>query len=167
MNREDILKLNVIPDGKAAWLSYDRYQELKTLFEAVNAPLSDKDIVDTQYFQLHHFLINIAKLHVPLNECTIHFNAFSLIRRGYHIEEITANEYGQLLLMMDGVQEAHSDDMALYEFGGHRDLYNYLTKRMGLSVQQGRGPVWHRAKALINNHTELHGADFALQTNIS
>ena len=156
MNSEDILKLNVIPDGKEAWLSYDRYQELKTLFEAVNAPSSDKDIVDTQYFQLHHFLTNIAKLHVPSNEPTIHFNAFSLLRRGYHIEEITTEEYEQLLLMMDGVQEAHNDDMVLYEFGGHRDLYNYLTKQMGLSVQQGRGPVWHRVKALINKYVKQH-----------
>lgn len=154
MNREEILKLNVIPDGKDAWLSYDRYQELKSLFEAVNPPASDKDIVDSQYTQLHHFLANIAKLHVPLNEFAIHFNAFALIRRGYQIEEITAEEYHQLLYLMDGLEQAHSYDMALYKFGGHRDLYDFLTKRMGLSVQKGRGPVWHRAKALIDKYTE-------------
>jgi len=166
MNRENILKLNVIPDGKEAWLSYDRYQELKTLFEAVNAPSTDKDVVDSQYFQLHHFLTNIAKLYVPLNEFAIHFNAFALIRRGYQIEEITAEEYDQLLRLIDGVEEAHIDDMVLYEFGGHRDLYNYLANRMGLSVQKGRGPVWQRAKALINKHAEQHVANFAVQTNI-
>jgi len=89
-----------------------------------------------------------------LNESAIHFNAFVLIRRGYQIEEITVEEYNQLLRLRDGVAEAHIDDMALYEFGGHRDLYNYLTNRMGLSVQKGRGLVWHRAKALIDKHEE-------------
>lgn len=167
MNREDILKLNVIPDGKAAWLSYDRYQELKNLFETVNTPASDKDIVDNQYLQLHHFLINIAKLPVPLNEFALHFNAFALLRRGYQIEEVTEEEYNQLLRLMDGVEEAHIDDMALYEFGGHRELYNFLTKRMGLSVKKGRGPVWYRAKALIDKHVERQKiTNLSLQSNI-
>ncbi len=167
MNREDILKLNVIPDGKEAWLSHDHYQELKTLFEMVNTPSNDKNIVDSQYFQLHHFLTSIAKLHVPLNEFAIHFNAFALIRRGYQIEDITTEEYDQLLDLMDGIEQAHIDDMALYEFGGHRDLYNFLTKRMGLSVQKGRGPVWHRAKSLIDKYRKQHVPNLPkVQTNV-
>lgn len=166
MNREEILKLNVIPDGKEAWLSYERYNELKALFEMVGVPSNDKNINDTHYIQLHHFLTNIAKLSVPLNEFAVHFNAFALIRRGYQIEEITEEEYNQLLSLINGIEEAHIDDMALYEFGGHRDLYNFLTKRMGLLVKKGRGPVWHRAKALVDKYVERqHGSKLALQTN--
>jgi len=75
MNRENVLALNVVPDGKEAWLSYDQYQELKRLFEAVDAPVSDQGIVDSRYVQLHLFLTNIAGLPPPLSEFAVHFNA--------------------------------------------------------------------------------------------
>jgi len=42
MNKDEILRLNVIPEGQAAWLSYDQYQALKRLFEGVKLPASDK-----------------------------------------------------------------------------------------------------------------------------
>ncbi len=80
------------------------------------------------------------------------------------VEEITAQEYDKLVQLMDGLEHPHADDLELYEFGGHRDLYDYLTKGMGLSVQKGRGPAWHRANALINKH-ELSHKPAPLQNN--
>ena len=80
MNADTLLQLNVVPEGEEARLTYDQYQELKRLFEAVS----------------------------PL-----------------------------------------SMEMDLHEMGGHRGLYNYLTTRLGISVQPGRGPVWDRAKRLV------------------
>lgn len=50
---------------------------------------------------------------------------------------------------MDGLEQPTIDDTDLYDVGGHRELYNYLTKGMGISVQKGRGPAWHRANDLI------------------
>lgn len=35
----------------------------------------------------------------------------------------------------------------------------YLTKAMGLSVQRGRGPAWHRAKALMEKFGVTHWED--------
>jgi hypothetical protein len=156
MNKEEVLRLNVIPDGKEAWLSYDHYQELKEIFESVKLPSNDKTIMDRQYFQLYDFLTNKAKLQIPMNESAIHFNAFALIRRGYKTEEITSEEYTQLLQLVDEADQAVLEDMELYEFGGHRNLYNFLTKKMGLSVKKGRGPVWHRAKVLVDKYEITH-----------
>lgn len=68
------------------------------------------------------------------------------------MEDITPNEYRDLLQLMTDADPAPIDDMDLYEFGNHRDLYIYLTKTMALSVPAGRGPVWHRAKALIEQY---------------
>ncbi len=156
MNKKEILRLNAIPDGKDPWLSYDHYQKLKQIFESVKLPSNNKIIIDRQYFQLYGFLTNTAKLQVPMNQFAVHFNAFALIRRGYKIEEITYEEYNQLLQLMDALNPADIEDMELHEFGGHRNLYNYLTKKMGFSVKKGRGPVWHRAKSLIDKYEIIH-----------
>ena len=156
MNKDTILHLNVLPEGKEAWLSYDQYQELKQVFEAVELPSDEGDIQSEAYLKLYDFLTNVAHLSVPMKEEAIHFNAFALIRRGYKIEEITDEEYEQLLELMATADQANIDDMSLYDFGRHRDLYNFLTHKMGLSVRAGRGPVWHRAKDLLNHYQVLH-----------
>lgn len=152
MNKEEILQLNVIPDGKEAWLSYDQYQALKAIFDEVEIPSDNPDQLDSTYFHLYNFLTNTANIQVPMNEAAIHFNAFALIRRGYRVEDITLDEYHDLLQLMKDIDQAHIDDMDLYETGGHRDLYTYLTQTMGLFVKAGRGPVWHRAKVLIEKY---------------
>ncbi|OQY44376.1 MAG: hypothetical protein B6242_12840 [Anaerolineaceae bacterium 4572_78] len=156
MNKHNVLQFNVIPEGKKAWLNYKHYMELKVIFEAVDIPTSEIDITNNQYFQLYHFLTNIAKLVVPMNKVAIHFNAFALIRRGYKIEEITVEEYQKILTLMDGLETVNIDDTVLHDFGGHRNLYNHLTRNMGLFVKQGRGYVWHRAKDLVENHEKTY-----------
>ena len=129
-----------IPEGKPAWLNYDQYQRLKILFEATSP---------TDFAKLYHFLRKVAKVDLPADYEIIHFNAFVLLRRGYQVEEITPQEYADLVAILAETSPADPDDLALYEAGQHRALYNYLTKKMGLSVIAGRGPVWERAKALI------------------
>jgi hypothetical protein len=56
---------------------------------------------------------------------------------------------------MAGLEQPDKNDMELYDSGGHRDLYIYLTQMMGLFVQAGRGPVWYRAQALIDRYQRL------------
>jgi len=68
------------------------------------------------------------------------------------VESITDQEYHHLIQLMEGLNRPTQDDFDLYETGGHRELYDYLTKTMGLSVQKGRGPAWHRAQALIEKY---------------
>jgi hypothetical protein len=152
MNKAEILELNVIPEGQEAWLSYDHFLELKRLFEAVPLPTTEETTADLPYVDLYRFLTDIAGLKLPFNEAAIHFNAFALIRRGYRVETITAEEYKQLCRLMEGLEQPSIDDLDLYDTGGHRKLYNYLTKGMGLMVQRGRGLAWHRAKALIEKY---------------
>jgi hypothetical protein len=152
MNKRDILKLNSVPEGQEPWLSYDDYHRLKRLFEAVPIPTDENAVTDDRYLTLHRFLTQVAGLTLPPNETAIHFNAFTLIRRGYKVEEITPAEYARLRQLMNGLAEPAPDDEDLYETGGHRMLYDYLTQSMGLPVQRGRGPAWHRASALIKRY---------------
>lgn len=153
MNKAEILQLNVIPDGKLAWLSYDHHLELKRLFESVALPGSNEAITaNPAYLALYNFLTETAGLELPKSEAAIHFNAFALIRRGYEVEPITAEEYSHLVRLMEGLEQPAIDDIDLHDTGGHRDLYTFLTRGMGLSVQPGRGPAWHRAKTLIDKY---------------
>ena len=155
-NKQDFLELNVVPEGKAAWLNYEEYRELERLFEAVDVPGPGK--LDAPYTALYDFLGRTADLTLPRDKAAIHFNAFTLLRRGYKIEEITEREYQDLVRLMDGLEQPHKTDMELHDTGGHRDLYNYLTRTMGLSVQAGRGPVWYRAQALIEKYLQEEAA---------
>lgn len=149
MNTDTLMQLNIVPEGKEAWLTYPQYQELKQLFEHVSPFLPE---MDADAFRLHHFLTQTAGLDVPMNVEVLHFNAFVLLRRGYKVEEITPQELKNLLRLIEGLEQPSLDDMDLFDVGGHRALYNYLTSEMGLSVEAGRGPVWYRAKRLIEGY---------------
>lgn len=152
MNKQKVLSLNVVPEGKEAWLSYDEYLELKRLFEATPIPAEADTTDNSPYFQLYRFLTTQAGLDLPFDETAIHSNAFTLIRRGYQVETITSREYKNLCQLLAGLEEPTPDDTDLYDTGGHRALYDYLTQQMGLSVQTGRGPAWHRARNLIKKY---------------
>ncbi len=150
INKQDFLKLNVVPEGKAPWLSYENYVKLGQLFDMINPP--DQKVIDSNYTALYNFLVVVAGLKLPMDTDSIHFNAFALLRRGYKVEDITEAEYLTLIRLMDGLEQPDKNDMDLYATGGHRDLYNYLSRQMGLPVEAGRGPVWYRAQALIEKH---------------
>jgi hypothetical protein len=150
MNKLDIKKLNVVPEGKAPWLSYENYTTLGQLFDRVDPP--DQPVIDGDYAALYKFLVSVAGLELPIAADSIHFNAFTLLRRGYKVEEITETEYKDLIRLMDGVEQPDKNDMDLYDTGGHRELYDYLTRQMGLFVEAGRGPVWYRARSLIEHY---------------
>ena len=143
MNKTELLQLNVIPEGKAAWLSYEQYLRLKQLFETVSLPSLEDTTDDLAYLALYHFLTEVAGLELPRNEASIHFNGFALLRRGYKGETITLDEYEQLRRLMIGLEQPSMDDF---------DLYDYIIREMGLTVQRGRGPAWYRAKVLVEKY---------------
>jgi len=153
MNKHDLLKLNVVPEGREPWLDYQSYVTLGRLFDVVQPP--GQNIIDSNYAALHSFLVAIAGLELPMEAASIHFNAFTLLRRGYKVEDITETEYKNLIRLMAGLEQPDKNDMELYDSGGHRDLYTYLTQMMGLFVEPGRGPVWYRAQALIDRYQQL------------
>jgi len=138
----------VVPDGKKAWLSYTQYRKLKLLTQAA---WSDHP---AQVGELVAFLIDVAKL--PLDEkgptMTVLNNAHALQRRGYKIEELTRAEYELLKSAYSHATRTNPDDMELHETGAHRTLYDILTKKIGLDVEAGRGPVWRRANQLLNEN---------------
>lgn len=157
MNRQELLQLNAVPEGKVAWLSYDQHIELRRLFEALPSPTLQTIEGEMAYARMHHFLNDVAQVQVPDDKAAIHFNAFVLIRRGYKVEEISRQEYELLQRLMDGIEQPDEDDMVLHETGSHRALYEYLRREMGLPVQAGRGPAWHRAKRLIEAYEQQNG----------
>jgi hypothetical protein len=152
MSKQALTQLNVVPEGKKPWLDYGDYLRLQRLFDAL--PLPDEETAENNflYLELYWFLTDIAGLTLPFDEATIHYNAFVLLRRGYKTEAITDEEYAQLRRLMSGLEAPDIDDEILYDAGGHRALYNYLSKHLGLSVPKGRGPVWHRANRLLENY---------------
>jgi hypothetical protein len=152
MDKEQLLTLNAVPEGKEAWLNYQTYCTLQALFEQVDTPTSETEALSEAYLKLYTFLTQKADIRPAKTAPAIHFNAFTLLRRGYKVEEITAAEYQTLQALMTEAAEADLADMDLYAFGHHRDLYNYLRQKMGLFVEAGRGPVWHRAKVLLEKY---------------
>jgi hypothetical protein len=137
--------VNHVPEGRPAWLSYTDYRKLRALADA--AVGGD----DAALAPLQAYLEHTVGLSLPpdLDGDALHRAAFTLVRRGYVIESIDAGEYGWLLVLFQVAQKADSDDMELAETGAHRALHSYLTKRLSLEVEAGRGPVWHRAAKLL------------------
>ena len=152
-SKDALQKLNCIPEGMPAWLDYKAYRRLKALFEALDPPADSAGLNTEAYLRLHDFLLDAAGIKVPAAQDAVHYNAFVLLRRGYRNEELTENEFLALSTLMNGTEPADPDDMELYDFGNHRQLYEYLTKGLGVFVEAGRGPVWHRAQKLIEHHT--------------
>ncbi|HEY84319.1 MAG TPA: hypothetical protein G4N96_04290 [Chloroflexi bacterium] len=167
MNKYVLKQLNVVPEGKEPWLSYNERSRLQHLFDAV--PLSDekKNVDNFAYLELYWFLTDIAGLNLPFDEATIHYNAFVLLRRGYKVESITDAEYAQLHRLMDGLETPDIDDAALYDTGGHRALYDYLSKGLGLSVREGRGPAWHRANDLVKHYESERMSKLKMRDKLS
>jgi hypothetical protein len=159
--KNDLLKWNRVPEGKPAWLTYSQYRELRHLFEATSAHSEDELHAGSALAKLQDFLLNVAKLNVPDDDQAIHFNAFVILRRGYRAEEITEQEYRGLAQLMEQAEQPDAHDMELHEIGTHRALYDYISQQLGLFVEPGRGPVWHRAKRLM----EAYEKSKADQTN--
>ncbi len=137
--------VNHVPEGRHAWLSYTDYRKLRTLADA--AVGGD----DAALAPLQAFLERTAGLSLPsdIDGEALRRAAFTLVRRGYRVESIDPGEYGWLLVLFEVAQRADSDDMELAETGAHRAIYTFLMQRLGLDVEAGRGPVWHRAAKLL------------------
>lgn len=87
MNKRDLLRLNTVPEGKAAWLSREQHDELRRLFDALPLPETQTAEAAMAYARMHSFLNHIAQVSVLDDQAAIHFNAFVLIRRGFKVEE--------------------------------------------------------------------------------
>jgi len=71
----------------------------------------------------------------------------------FRITDITDRQAAELLTLMVDMEEPAPGDDHLYPTGAHRDLYNYLTRQMGLSVSAGRRTVWEAGTNLLLDYT--------------
>jgi len=165
MDKEALLKFNRVPDGKPPWLSYKAFRKLQRLFEKLAPPEESKALEEEDYIRLHDFLSEVAGIKLPESQEAVHMNAFVLIRRGYQVEEITETEYARLTQLLEGTEEVYPDDLELHDFGNHRALYTYLSEGLGVFVEPGRGPVWHRARQLIEHYEKEQESASVLETS--
>lgn len=165
MDKAALMQLNRVPDGKPPWLDYKAFRKLQQLFERLDPPEEQGGLGNQDYCRLHAFLVEAAGLPIPESQLAVHLNAFFLIRRGYQLEEITESEYEHLLKLLAGTDKADLDDMELHDFGNHRALYQYLTEGLGVFVEPGRGPVWHRAMQLVKHHEQTQDSLQVLETS--
>ena len=143
-----VLEMNVVPDGVEAWLSYSEYRQLQKRLGAISG--DDPGA----YAALAHFLIETGKLPLDMaaSDEMIRINAYTLLKRGYKIEPLGRADYATLKELFLKAEPADVQDMDLHETGSHRALFEMLTRKLGLDVEAGRGPVWHRSKRLLNHH---------------
>ena len=147
-----VTTLNRVPNGVSAWLTYDEFRVLRSLYARLENPLTETAPLSMNYVAMHEFLSRVAKLDIAETAASIHFNAFAMLRRGYKQEELTEAEYIKLRQLLEGAEEPDIDDMLLHDEGTHRAIYNYLTHGLAFSVAKGRGPAWHRAMRLVIAH---------------
>lgn len=164
MDKAALMQLNRVPEGKPPWLDYKAFRKLQQLFERLDPPEEQEGLENEEYCRLHAFLVDVAGLPIPESQMAVHLNAFLLSRRGYQVEEITETEYARLLKLLAGTEKADLDDMELNDFGNHRALYQYLTEGLGVYVEPGRGPVWHRAMQLVKHHEQMQESHRVLET---
>lgn len=165
MDKETLLKLNRVPDGKPPWLNYKAFRKLQRLFDKLPPPEESGVLEDADYLRMYDFLEEVAGIKLPELQEAVHLNAFVLIRRGYQVEEITEAEYKRLIGLLEGTEEAYPDDMELHDFGNHRALFTYLSEELGVFVEPGRGPVWHRARQLVERYEKAQESASVLETS--
>jgi len=71
----------------------------------------------------------------------------------FRITDITDRQAADLLALMVDMEEPAPGDNHLYPTGPHRDLYNYLSRQMSLSVTAGRRAVWETGATLLLDYT--------------
>ena len=82
-------------------------------------------------------------------ENTIHRFIWDVLRQNYKQEELLENEYTELAQLFSVCTPASFSDDVLHEYGAHRDLYNFITKKLRLDCVAARGKVYRRAKLLL------------------
>lgn len=161
----ELLMLNVVPNGVPAWISYTQYRRLKALLEAAMPMSANAGHDPAAIAQLWQFINATARLTLPDDapDDLVWFNGYTLRARGYKVEELTRAEYGALAALYEQAEPTEPDDMDLHDEGTHRQLYDMLTCTLSLDVEAGRGPVWRRAMRLLNvngpKYEGNHGAD--------
>ena len=83
------------------------------------------------------------------DENTIHRFIWDVLRQNYQQEELLEDECIQLAHFFNACTPASYNDDVFHEYGAHRDLYEYITKKLRLDCVAERGKVYRRAKLLL------------------
>ncbi len=112
-----------------------------------------RDLAYSEYIALQE-----AFLELPLPEAksenTIHRFVWDILRQNYKQEELLENERMELQKLFDACSPVSYSDDVLHEYGTHRELYDYITKKLRLDCVATRGKTYRRAKLLLEANEE-------------
>ena len=139
-----------IPDGRPAWVHYLDYRAIQRAFDDLTPANVDTAV---------ELVRKGAGIELPNDFDTVQFNLWALLRRGYHVLELT-HAQGDTLARILSLTTAtdKDDDTPLAPEGSHRALHTFLTRELGERIPQTRGAVYAVASAYLR---KLQPAGFA------
>ena len=107
-----------------------------------------RDLTYSEYIALQKAF---SEMGLPETEAenTIHRFLWNVLRQNYKQEELLENERIALQKYFDACSPASYSDDTLHEYGAHRELYDFITKKLRLDCVASRGKVYRRAKLLL------------------
>ncbi|MCK5522016.1 MAG: hypothetical protein KAI83_02680 [Thiomargarita sp.] len=118
-----------------------------------------RDLTYAEYISIQKAFSELS-LPETEDENTIHRFVWDVLRQNYQQEELLKDERIQLTQFFHACTPASYNDDILHEYGAHRDLYDYITKKLRFDCVAERGKVYRRAKLLL----ESNGVE--LETNL-
>ena len=118
-----------------------------------------RDLTYSEYVSIQEAFSELS-LPETENENIIHRFVWDVLRQNYQQEELLEDERIELTQFFSVCTPVSYNDDILHEYGAHRDLYDYITKKLCLDCIAERGKVYRRAKLLL----EANGVK--LETNL-
>jgi hypothetical protein len=86
------------------------------------------------------------------SEQIIHRFVWDVLRQGYEVEELTKGETHKLFAKTAACEPVEFSDEIMHGFGPHRELYDFITSELNLTVEPKRGHVYRRATLLLEKN---------------
>ena len=110
-----------------------------------------RDLTYSEYISIQEAFSELS-LPETENENTIHRFVWDILRQNYQQEELLEAERIELARFFNICTPASYNDDVLHEYGAHRELYDYITKKLRLDCVATRGKVYRRAKLLLESN---------------
>lgn len=125
-----------------------------------------RDLTYSEYITLQKAF---SELELPETEAesTIHRFVWDVLRQNYKQEELLEDEVKELQKYFDACSPASYSDDTLHEYGAHRELYNFITKKLRLDCVASRGKVYRRAKLLLEANAPQQRKEILIAESVS
>ena len=110
-----------------------------------------RDLVYSEYIALQKAFSELP-LPKEKSESTVHRFVWDILRQNYKQEELLEDERIELQKHFDACSLVSYSDEVLHEYGAHRELYDYITKKIRLDCVATRGKAYRRAKLLLESN---------------